>query len=100
MKLPAPLVHHLVKQRRSPQGERGLKQKSLVAAGYAVRSLPARGAWVETQEEDLHGVQVRGRSPQGERGLKHAIAHDAERLGGRSPQGERGLKQYESEAPP
>ena len=33
--------------RRSPHGERGLKYLSPIVVHGAVRSLPARGAWIE-----------------------------------------------------
>ena len=56
------------------------------------RSLPARGAWVETGYIDEANDTTYGRSPQGERGLKPPPGGEGGGLLGRSPQGERGLK--------
>ena len=62
------------------------------AALRAVESLPARGAWVETDER-LSDVETQDRrSPQGERGLKLTGNGTGNNIEGRSPQGERGLK--------
>ena len=33
---------------RSPRGERGLKQQGGTEERYRARSLPSRGAWIET----------------------------------------------------
>ena len=55
---------------RAPQGARGLKFGSILAANTQIQSRPARGAWVEITENP-HVLQVSGgRAPQGARGLK------------------------------
>ncbi|EIT88131.1 hypothetical protein A200_06127 [Parascardovia denticolens IPLA 20019] len=38
-----------------------------------LRSLPARGAWIEIKNDQIEGVDEDGRSPQGERGLKYRM---------------------------
>ena len=78
--------------RRSPQGERGLKPHWLRAAFPTLRSLPARGAWVETVQRLQHQRGSLRRSPQGERGLKLIFDEETGEVMCRSPQGERGLK--------
>jgi len=102
---------------RSPCGERGLKQRAKecsICNGY--RSLPMRGAWIETphlrfiSSRFSKSLPMRGawietlnvlfaekgtqrRSPCGERGLKlHCDKNPIVCLVGRSPCGERGLK--------
>ena len=57
-----------------------------------IKSLPARGAWVETRPTTASGQSCASRSPQGERGLKPDKPVDLTGEGSRSPQGERGLK--------
>ena len=57
--------------RRSPRGERGLKQQHRVCDGVFVKSLPARGAWIETVSAGTGRRSRARRSPRGERGLKH-----------------------------
>ena len=57
------------------------------------KSLPARGAWVETRTGTFGRGKIYRRSPQGERGLKRRGRLDVVALvERRSPQGERGLK--------
>ena len=56
-------------------------------------SLPARGAWIETDTSCCVTANSAGRSPRGERGLKLTYAQLQSLLGSRSPRGERGLKQ-------
>src|ERR1035441_5593285 len=55
------------------------------------KSLPARGAWIETPNAPRLAPPVR-RSPRGERGLKLAGRASKRLLTCRSPRGERGLK--------
>ena len=57
---------------RSPQGERGLKPATTSRLSVHMQSLPARGAWVETNCDKLSWPIMRRRPPQGERGLKHS----------------------------
>ena len=59
---------------RSPQGERGLKLGVSQLGAIPDMSLPARGAWVETQALAQGRAGAVGRSPQGERGLKRMVA--------------------------
>ena len=82
---------------------------------FGKRSLPARGAWIEIENEFTVAGPGCSRSPRGERGLKyrlHAytttiqrslpargawieilpVAQAVSRLARRSPRGERGLK--------
>ena len=109
-----PFRDWLCQERRSPHGERGLKPCPPFPHTWTHKSLPSRGAWIETLT--LWTVpSIARRSPHGERGLKHVFKHSsrpnsgslpsrgawietypiaAVRLvaGGRSPHGERGLK--------
>ena len=56
--------------RRSPQGERGLKYLQPAQRPAGQESLPARGAWIEIPLMRPCVARSMGRSPQGERGLK------------------------------
>ena len=78
---------------RSPQGERGLKPAYAISGTSMLKSLPARGAWVETPICPTRRFPASRRSPQGERGLKLGRRGSAPLPLRRSPQGERGLKQ-------
>ena len=66
----------------------GLRFELLIAG----RSLPARGAWIETIRALRMGSRPPRRSPRGERGLKHPFVTVCGVRQGRSPRGERGLK--------
>ena len=63
------LKHHC----RSPHGERGLKLKKVHYQPGAIKSLPARGAWIEIQLYRKPYIRQIRRSPHGERGLKCII---------------------------
>ena len=65
---------------RSPHGERGLKPQQTVTARRKRRSLPTRGAWIETLENAGLGKFPCGRSPHGERGLKQLKTASRQRL--------------------
>ena len=57
---------------RSPHGERGLKCLPALPPHLPQLSLPARGAWIEIDGDDLMlELPPGGRSPHGERGLKY-----------------------------
>ena len=83
--------------RRSPRGERGLKQGRSPSSAWARPSLPTRGAWIETPGLAASARGLRGRSPRGERGLKpcqRRVRHRASWVAPhgfnpRSPRGER-----------
>ena len=64
------VVRKLVKNGRSPHGERGLKSVQVDARNAQVLSLPPRGAWIEILSRLSVRRDVIGRSPHGERGLK------------------------------
>ena len=78
---------------RSPHGERGLKYVTLDGEVIAVKSLPARGAWIEMRGQAAKPHALECRSPHGERGLKYCKAYELVGISDRrSPHGERGLK--------
>ena len=57
-------------------------------------SLPARGAWIETVENQRKAYHPAGRSPHGGRGLKRCNTINGKvTIARRSPHGGRGLKQ-------
>ena len=86
---------NVVKPRRSPCGERGLKSHGYALANGWSLSLPVRGAWIEIQKSPLLREKS-GRSPCGERGLKWCYPHRPLKINcRRSPCGERGLKSQE-----
>ena len=57
-----------------------------------MKSLPARGVWIEICRSRADTARWIGRSPQGECGLKFALLVEGAGGLGRSPQGECGLK--------
>ena len=59
-------------ERRSPQGERGLKLWEIYQVANRMASLPSGGAWVEIRTSSDLLLPLLCRSPQGERGLKFA----------------------------
>ncbi len=103
---------------RSPHGGRGLKPHTLIHPLLYCRSLPSRGAWIETTDRanEKHlgrsSLPSRGawietvitwngrmqgwsRSPHGGRGLKRSWPGQWRRPRSRSPHGGRGLKQLQ-----
>ena len=82
----------IFQRRRSPQGERGLKCPKSYEFFTTSLSLPTGGAWIEIMVGAVRSAGTNGRSPQGERGLKLLPGKYLLGQTGRSPQGERGLK--------
>ena len=83
---------HLRDLGRAPQGARGLKSPASPATAAALRSRPARGAWIEIYIKPGEDEDEDGRAPQGARGLKYGRIQVYASLFGRAPQGARGLK--------
>ena len=77
---------------RSPYGERGLKEYRLQGRRSPHRSLPVRGAWIESPGHPRPPPARPRRSPYGERGLKGSTLGFWRSARRRSPYGERGLK--------
>ena len=86
------MIAEVKKQCRSPQGERGLKQRGDPIQLFGTGRSPQgeRGLKLHVGENVAPGTA--SRSPQGERGLKLNAADQQAAAMGRSPQGERGLK--------
>ena len=85
-------IAHLARQRRAPQGARGLKSLLSMPTETNYLSRPARGAWVEIMMPPVPSRYGKSRAPQGARGLKSVSEHRPDDSPGRAPQGARGLK--------
>ena len=64
----------MMRCRRSPYGERGLKYAQRARLSVACESLSLRRAWIEIERNRNERGKRTGRSPYGERGLKFGRA--------------------------
>ena len=68
------------RRRSLPARGAWVETRMAVTVTITPRSLPARGAWVETTRSSGQGLPNPSRSPQGERGLKLQQLVEAQQL--------------------